>query len=298
MTTNIPDTRELIIYLVKFMAVLVFYAPSLANAQPDTPTNQPSDKTEIILWADDGYPPYSYVKGDEVAGFYPALINQITKEMPEFQVTLRPIPWKRGLQKIEQGTGFGLLPPYKFENERPYMNPYSHPLYTESVVIFCRADKLKDNFNGVWPTDYFGMTISTNLGYQLFKNEMWQPFKSGDIHHAEFQGTEENLLQLAVTGKVDCYANDRNSTAQSLKQLEQALQQQKRQHLLQPIVETSVLLRQQGYIGYSQKYRDKFPESEQFIARFDEQLRRFIESGEYDKFVAHYWDKLVHNEAD
>ncbi|XOV77676.1 MAG: substrate-binding periplasmic protein [Aestuariibacter sp.] len=256
-----------------------------------------NEKIDIVLFGDDSYVPYSYVNHDGLVGFYPSLINRVAEGLPEYRVRLAPIPWKRGLKRMENGTGLGLFPPYLFEKERPFIRPYSYPLFTEEVTVFCRSDVLQDSFNGQWPSDYYGKTISTNLGFKLFKKEMWEPFKSGDISHVEFQGTDENLFQLAVTGLADCYANDRNSITLGLKKLEQKLTEQGREHLLHPIQETTVLLQQRGYIGYSKKFRKNFPDSDRFIERFDEALEQFIASGEYRTFVTNYWQEQVYIDA-
>lgn len=278
---------------------IVFNASAQTTQERKKLTKNKAQKTKITkveIFGDDSYFPYSFVQDGNLIGFYPALIHQIAKGLPEFQITLTPIPWKRGLKAMERGTGFALIPPYRFEEERPYIQPYSLPLYTEAVTIFCRPDSLTNDFKGIWPKDYLGLTFSTNLGFKLFNEETWKPIKSGDINHIEIQGTEENLFQLAVTGMVDCYANDRNSISLGIKQLKQKLIHQKREALLNPIQETAILLQQNGYIGYSKKFRARYPKTELFITRFDNAIAKFKASGDYQSFVDHYWKQQVHQE--
>ena len=41
--------------------------------------------------------------------------------MPDYNVTIKGVPWKRGLLQIEGGKNFALYPPYKRPKQRPYM---------------------------------------------------------------------------------------------------------------------------------------------------------------------------------
>ena len=71
---------------------------------------------KVKIVTDDDYPPYSYVEDGHLKGLYIDLISRASKLLlPEYEVSLEAMPWKRALMKLEQGEEFAILPPYKHE---------------------------------------------------------------------------------------------------------------------------------------------------------------------------------------
>ncbi|WP_315983755.1 hypothetical protein [Aliamphritea spongicola] len=64
----------------------------------DTPT-QP---VEVTIYADDSYPPYSYVENNILKGLYTRILSTAFSRMPDYRVRLMPVPWKRGLMLLEK----------------------------------------------------------------------------------------------------------------------------------------------------------------------------------------------------
>ena len=93
--------------------------------------------TQVEIIADDNYPPFSYRKGFHSVGLYPQILNAVFAKMPKYQVIIRPLPWRRGLAMMQEGTGFAIFPPYYFPDKRPYLSDYSPPLLEEQVTLFC-----------------------------------------------------------------------------------------------------------------------------------------------------------------
>nr|WP_279459262.1 hypothetical protein [Aeromonas veronii] len=60
-------------------------------------------KTRVEILADAAYPPYSWQEGEEVRGIYADIIREVTSAMPDYEVVLKPMPWRRGLSMVEQG---------------------------------------------------------------------------------------------------------------------------------------------------------------------------------------------------
>lgn len=98
----------------------------------------------VTIFADDAYPPYSYVENGRAVGIYPEILRAADVLMTEFEIELQPIPWRRGLKLLEAGRIFALLPPYYYPQRRPYIHPYSDPILDEEVVV-CSANASPPN---------------------------------------------------------------------------------------------------------------------------------------------------------
>lgn len=270
---------------------LVLYAcmaiPGVASAAGESIT-----PVRVTLHGDADYFPYSYVKGNVLRGLYPEIIRKVDERLPDYEIVLEPIPWRRGLVMLEEGEAFGLFPPYRFEAERPYIKPYSAPLGSENLVIVCREDRLPSDFKGRWPEDYKGMTVSVNLGFAVQSKPFWASIHNGSVKRAEFPSNSENLIQLAAFGSVDCYANDRNAISASYARLVKRFGDGTAERDLAPIRETTVLSPQTAHIGYAARYAEHFAYGADFIKLFDEALREFQASPEYESFVTKFWAEL------
>jgi polar amino acid transport system substrate-binding protein len=220
------------------------------------------------------------------------LLRRIDALMPDYEIELRPVPWKRGLRMLETGQAFGLYPPYRLEAERPYIVHYSAPLATEHLVIVCRDDRIPPDFKGRWPRDFLGRTLSTNLGYALQTGDFWKPIQEGRIRHLEFPGNRENLVQMAVLGKVDCYANDRSAIDLSYGQLASQLAQSGKADTLARIREVTVLESQTAHVGYGRVDDQHFPDGGAFIRRFDQTLEAFKATPEYRRLIDEFWAEI------
>lgn len=247
----------------------------------------------VQILGDASYFPYAYSDGTRMKGFYTELIERVASRLPQYQIELVPMPWKRGLRQMEKGDAFAIYPPYRFERERPYIHPYSAPLFKEAIVIFCREDRLKERFAGRWPDDYTNMTLATNLGFTLAGDEFWQPIKAGKVNHTEFRGNRDSLTELIVHGSIDCYANDRQSILVNQHQLQQHFERTSGNRDLAEIRETTVILEQQAYIGYSRAYSEQHTWAQDFIRAFDTALQSYLQSPEYAHFAEQYWQELA-----
>jgi polar amino acid transport system substrate-binding protein len=275
------------IRLIALLSVMALFCLSLPQS------TWAESKKNIRLLGDSSYYPYAFAAGTEMKGFYSELIRQVAQRLPDYEIELQPIPWKRGLAQIESGEAFGLFPPYRFDAERPYIYPYSRPLYTEAIVIFCRTDRIGAAFGSQWPADYLGMSLATNLGFTLAGEDFWQPIRQGQIHHYEFGGNRESLLALVLHGRVDCYANDRQSIIVTLRQLQDHYRQMPVQRVLAPIRETTLILEQPAYIGYTRKHPERYPEGARFIEQFDAAWLEYQNSKAYRQFVEQFWTQLL-----
>ena len=146
---------------------------------------------KVVLEADDDYAPYSYVEKGQHKGIYVDFLKKVAEKLaPAYEVSLQPVPWKRGLQNLEKGDSLALFPPY-FNKERKFIQPYSTPLFRETVVLFCTDEVMKTPRKN-FPDDFAGLTIGINLGFALGE-KMVSAAKSGKIKTEEVKGNEANI---------------------------------------------------------------------------------------------------------
>ena len=88
---------------------------------------------DVTILVDDGYPPFSYEHEGRAKGVYVKVLRAIFARMPQFRVTLRPVPWQRGKLMMERGEGMGLAPAFFHGHDWPYLHPYSLPFYVETI---------------------------------------------------------------------------------------------------------------------------------------------------------------------
>ncbi|WP_158597992.1 substrate-binding periplasmic protein [Noviherbaspirillum saxi] len=202
---------------------------------------------KVIIYGDDDYAPYSYVENGQFKGIYVDVLKNAIQKLPAgYQVELRPIPWKRGLDLLESGAGFALFPPY-MKKERTYIQSYSVPLLREEVALFCHEDAMK-SVRKKFPEDFSGITIGINAGFAL-TDTLGAAAKSGKVNLSEAKGNESNLKKLA-SKRVDCYANDKGSILYSAKKLRADPQFGNFK-----LIEAAMLSGESAHIGYSVNFK-------------------------------------------
>jgi polar amino acid transport system substrate-binding protein len=234
---------------------------------------------KITLYGDDDYTPYSYIADGQFQGIYVDFIKQAAATLaPDYIVEVLPIPWKRGLNYLEQNLIFGLFPPYS-QKERHYIQTYSTPLYRESIVLFC-SDAIMQKPHDKFPDDYLGATIGVNLGF-LLSNNLQEAAKQGKIKLLEGKGNQINIERLA--GKtIDCYANDRLSVVYSTKLLKMKKNITPQMSAL-TLNEAYVLSSENAYIGYNSD--NKLPYRKDFIERMNTAIDALNKAGVMDELI-------------
>ncbi len=236
-------------------------------------------KTNVTVFGDDSYPPYSYIDSGRMTGIYTVILERIFEKMPDYNVTIKGVPWKRGLLEIEGGKNFALYPPYKRPKQRPYME-YDMSILDEKLVVVCQKSVLSSPRPN-WPGDYMGLTIGNNSGFSAGGDEFKAAVKAGKIKLSETKGTPKNLLKL-IAGRVDCYMNDALSIQWELKKL-----QKEGKYNGSTIVEGATISSEQGFLGFATK-GDKFPFKDDFKSQYHKILSEMKESGEVDKIIQEY----------
>ena len=228
----------------------------------------------VVLYGDDDYPPYSYVENGQLKGIYTEIVRAAALAMPQYQVQLRPVPWKRGVLMLQTGEAFALYPPYLWRDEWPYMR-YSVPLLMEQMVVFCNQEVVARRKLEHWPADYGGLHIGINAGFLLGDAGLTQALSSGKVVLDAAKGTRTNLLKL-MRGRIDCYVSDRLSAQWELQRIRR---EGARGTPMQAIQETAQLASQQGHLGFTERRPAAYPYRDDFIEQFNAAIVRMQANG-------------------
>ncbi|MDC8756009.1 substrate-binding periplasmic protein [Janthinobacterium fluminis] len=237
----------------------------------------------ITIYADDHYPPYSYVDNGQLTGIYTLIMQKALERLPEYQVQLAPVPWKRGVLMLEKGEAFALYPPYFRPDERRYMK-YSEPMLTEQLVVFCNADVIARRGLKNWPADYYGLRVGMNAGFLAGGKQFDEAVKAGRLRADAAHGSRANLLKLML-GRIDCYVNDRLSIQWEVARI-------KKEGLMVPgslpVSETVELSAEQGHLGYTALEPAQYPFRDDFFLKFNAVIRDMKRSGEIKDMVSNF----------
>lgn len=230
--------------------------------------------TEVTVYADDGYPPYSYADGDKAMGIYNDILRKVFSRMDGYSVTIDPVPWKRGLMYVANGDGFAISPPYFRPKERPFISFYSVPILDEEIVAFCLEKTLKSP-RKKWPEDYYGLNIGRNAGFLAGGQELADAANKGRIRLEETGNTRSNILKL-LEGHIDVYVNDRIAILSEFKKIQRETDRYKNIR----IVEGTVISREQGYLGFTAMDKGRFYFKDDFIKKFNAAIEEMKKNGE------------------
>ncbi len=239
----------------------------------------------VTVLCDASYPPYSYAENGEAKGLYSDIRRAAFARMPGYRVSIRPVPWPRGLAALEKGTAFALFPPYYRPVERPWMD-YSRPILEESVVAFVRSELAQQRAIEDFPAAYAGLRIGLNRGFNIIAAPDYKRMlAAGQVQQSYASDNRTNLLQLKRQ-RIDVYINDRLSILWEL-------QQMRDQHLLGNtgldwLVEGPRLSSEHGHLGYTRLNPQAYPYKQDFMQRLDQVLLDLEADGSIARLAAHY----------
>jgi len=246
----------------------------------------------VTIYADDSYPPYSYSEKGEAKGIYYQILMKAFSQMPDYEVTIQPVPWKRGLKLLEKGAGFALYPPYKRSKERPYIEPYSTPILEEKVVAFCNSDTLKNTNSHVWPSNFRNLTIGINQGFSTGGKAFRTMLKRGEIAVESANSNKQNILKLLLR-RIDCYINDRGSILWGLKEIREDRQYSNMK--FSNIEEKATISSEYGHLGYT-KHASYYPFKQNFIKDFNLIIKKMLKDGSIEQISNQFFKHKLHFE--
>jgi polar amino acid transport system substrate-binding protein len=247
-------------------------------------TAAPVADIPVTIYADAGYQPYSYVgKDGEAAGLYHEIVQVAFARMKGYRIVVKPVPWKRGMAMLKNGTAFALYPPYMNLKDEPFTWPYSLPLFDEIVIAACTKDVAAKRPTR-WPEDFFGLTIGNNSGFLVGGDAFNRAVRDGKIKLENASDTRTNILKLGLR-RIDCYINDRISIRLTEDQLV-------REGKLAPNrvgIETVVIATEQGFLGFTDRDGGKFPYKTDFLKQFDAIIYDMKRNGEIERIARHFF---------
>src|SRR5450830_720417 len=241
----------------------------------------------VTIYADAGYPPYSYEKDGKPAGLYYEIVHAAASHLHGYKVEIQPVPWKRGMALLRTGTGFALYPPYMNTKDEPWTWPYSLPLYEEKVVAVCRKDVLAAKPRKRWPEDFYGLTIGNNAGFIIGGEAFDKAARAGLLHVEDAKDSATNIIKLGLK-RIDCYINDRVSIQWTLNQLKaEGKYQQGGKHA--ELAEAAQIAVKQGFLGYTDRDNGRYAYKSDFVKQFNSALSQMKRSGEIDTIVHNFF---------
>ncbi|WP_051709960.1 substrate-binding periplasmic protein [Andreprevotia chitinilytica] len=235
----------------------------------------------VVLYGDDNYAPYSYVENGQFKGIDVDFLQQAAALLkPGYEVELRPLPWKRGLASLANGSIFGLFPP-GLKPERTWVSPYSVPLYRETDVLFCNKEVMKRKRTR-FPEDFVGVVIGINSGF-LLSARLMDAARAGKVKLEETKGNESNLKKLALK-HIDCYASDRGAAYYTAAKLRTDPEAAK---LKLKLIEAVELSGEETYIGYS--INNNPPYKNDFVKKMNAAIEQLKRNGNMKAIVTSYY---------
>ena len=253
------------------------YFDGKSNKTPNGFTIVETNESEIIF-VDEGNPPFMYKDDNgEVAGFYPALLNKIFKNMG-IPLEIKAYPWKRLLDLSSRGKGgVGGI----YENaERLKIYDYSKELlFLETIsVVTLKTNPLLYESIG----DLKGKQIGVIRGWSYGKDfDAANARKSFTVQ--EVASDELNLKKLEA-GRIEVLVGLKLSvlnTAQKLGIDEKIV-----------IKETPIVVNP-TYVAFSKK-----ADKTKVLSQFDAELRKFKENGGFQNLYDQYTKPLLRNKLE
>lgn len=262
------------------------------NGDDDSYGEKDSGPQKVTILTYDVLPPFAFrnEKG-ELTGIYIEIARTAFSRMPEYDVSLKTVPWARAKIEIEKGRAFGILPPYfhahdwltQEEPHRPYIWPYSMPLYTQKDVIICNK-KVLDKPRPRYPDDYRGLDFVMWRGDGRAGAEFDRLTKAG---HVKLESVEnvENTVKFLLLERADCTIASKAPFYWYLEKLRGSDDFKKpAQDVALEVAKTLSI--NEGYLGYTDVDAEKnYPYKKDFSIKFDIEIYKMKQRGEIQKIV-------------
>ena len=70
--------------------------------------------TKITVIGDQSYPPFSFLDEGKPSGIYVDILTKVFAQLPEYDIDIMMMPWRRGLAEIKNSRALAIFPPYYF----------------------------------------------------------------------------------------------------------------------------------------------------------------------------------------
>ncbi len=247
---------------------------------------------EVEIHTYDVLPPYAFRDDQgQLTGVYIEIVTTAISRMPDYTPVFKVFPWARAKYNAKSGTAFAILPPYfhahdwltDTEPKRPYIWPYSLPLYTQEDVVICNRKVLtlsRDHF----PEDYAGLSFVMWRGDGRANQAFNQMVKEKEVRVSQVNSIKD-VIAVLHQGRHDCTITARLPfhwyTAQYQKTPEYMSIKNK-----VTLEQVSVVSTNEAYLGYTDiNSEENFPYKKDFTIKFDIEIYKMKQSGELKEIV-------------
>ncbi|MCG7495438.1 transporter substrate-binding domain-containing protein [Vibrio sp. Of7-15] len=248
---------------------------------------------EVKVSTSDVLPPFVFrdVQG-QLTGVYIEIVKKAISRMPDYTVSFNTAPWARVKREAESGVAFAILPPYfhahdwltKSEPKRPYIWPYSLPLFTQHDVVICN-EKVLIRPRSVYPDDYQGLRFVMWRGDGRAGEKFARMAKEKKINLHLFNSIK-GTIPFLLSGRADCTVTSRIPFAWYLKKMKESGEYDEYNQSEITLKEIAVISSNEGYLGYTDINAEKnFPFKKDFSIKFDIEIYKMKKSGEIQNIV-------------
>ncbi|MGF1740276.1 transporter substrate-binding domain-containing protein [Vibrio profundum] len=266
--------------IVFFFSFILMFSNSIYGVQ----------KVEVYTY--DTLPPLAFRDTTgTLTGIYIEIVKKAVSRMPDYEVVFKVVPWARAKQKVSDGSAFAILPPYFHAHDwltagsekRPYIWPYSLPLFTQSDVVMCNS-KINPTPEWKFPESYEGLTFAMWRGDGRAGGKFMDMVKNQKIRVVEVSDILRTVL-FVLKERADCTVTSRMPFFWYLNRIKNSPKYNVISGNVQ-LIESSVISKNQGYLGYSDIDSDKnYPFKKDFSIKFDIEVYKMKKNNEIDSIV-------------
>ena len=264
---------------------------------------QAIQKVEIYTY--DSLPPFAFRDQDnQLTGIYIEAVKKIAKGMPNYDISFKVVPWARAKALAEQGKAFAILPPYfhahdwltKSKPHRPYLWPYSQPIFAQTDMVICRSD-VKLNDSASFPKDFTELHFASMRGDGRAGTEFFDLVKAKKISLTQLNSIESAIL-FFLHRHADCIVSSQYTFYWYLGKLQEVKSFERNGKDITvnsgiktiPLREVTVIATNYGHLAYTDINSEQgFPFKKDFSIQFDVGLYQLKKSGELDRII----DKIL-----
>lgn len=264
---------------------------------------QAIQKVEIYTY--DSLPPFTFRDQNmKLTGIYIEAVKKIAEGMPNYDISFKVVPWARAKALAEQGEAFAILPPYfhahdwltKSKPHRPYLWPYSQPIFTQTDVVICKGN-VEINHSASFPKDFTGLHFSSMRGDGRAGEEFFDLVKTKKIRLTQLDSIESAIL-FFLYRDVDCIVSSQYPFYWYLGKLQEVKNYELNGKRITvnldgrtiPLREVTVIAINYGHLAYTDiNTEQEFPFKKDFSIQFDVGLYHLKKSGELDRII----DKML-----
>lgn len=237
-------------YLFYLLSLTLFFSHNTALAE--TP--------EVIIATSTGYPPYYYQTDDnKLSGICVDIIDRVAEKL-EIKIVYKQYPWKRMLLSAEKGEIDAVFPLFKTVDREKKLDFGDLVLAFEEVIFFVNKNSPLNSSEKIDEVFNFPIGVVDGYSYGEYfdsKKDIKKVVTQSDYHLMTM--FKHRRFEVGIGNR---YVVMYNSLQQGI---------EKDVSFLEP-----PLTREPLYLAFSKKSKNTH-----LLDRFDEELRKLRESGEY-----------------